>query len=164
MSSAPRQNETQLTEIDAVFAAFAHPVRRRILDLLQTSPGMTVKAVSSHFDISRIAVMKHITTLENANLVLSEPHGRERRLFFNVVPIQMIYDRWTTEYSAIWAKKMTQIKYKIESNMPTEAERESRSVRNRGRRTSKPAGATSRSKTDSAKQAGKQDNPSEKTE
>ncbi|MCA9277731.1 MAG: helix-turn-helix transcriptional regulator [Phycisphaeraceae bacterium] len=115
MSSAPRQNETQLTEIDAVFAAFAHPVRRRILDLLQTSPGMTVKAVSSHFDISRIAVMKHITTLENANLVLSEPHGRERRLFFNVVPIQMIYDRWTDQYSQFWAGHLADIQFRVES-------------------------------------------------
>lgn len=115
MSSTLRQNTTQHTEIDAVFAALAHPVRRRVLDLLQTSPGMTIKAVSSHFDISRIAVMKHITMLERANLVLSESHGRERRLFFNVVPIQHIYDRWTDQYTQFWAGHLVDIQFRVES-------------------------------------------------
>ncbi|HNO79239.1 MAG TPA: metalloregulator ArsR/SmtB family transcription factor [Phycisphaerae bacterium] len=150
--------------MDAVFVALANPVRRRMLDILKDNPGFSVNDVCAYFEMSRIGVMKHLQILEAAKLVVSRKSGRTRHLFHNAVPIQMIYDRWTTEYSAIWAKKMTQIKYKIESNMPTEAEREIRSVRNRGWRTSRPAGATSRSKTDSAKQAGKQDNPSEKTE
>jgi hypothetical protein len=38
-----------------------------------------------------------------------------RHLYFNAVPIQIIYDRWTTEYSAMWAKRLTRLKYRIES-------------------------------------------------
>jgi hypothetical protein len=30
------------------------------------------------------------------------------------VPIQLIYERWTTEYSALWAGKLTKIKYRVE--------------------------------------------------
>lgn len=100
---------------DAVFAALASPVRRRILDLLVDHPGMTVAAVSSHFDISRIAVMKHLSSLEAADLILSRKEGRERRLFFNPVPIQQIYDRWTDQYSAYWAARIGDIKGRVES-------------------------------------------------
>lgn len=102
-------------QTDAVFAALASPVRRRVLDLLVMRPGMTVKAVASHFDISRVAVMKHLAGLEQAGLVLSEKQGRERRLFFNPIPIQQIYDRWTDQYSAFWAGRMVDIQARIEA-------------------------------------------------
>lgn len=107
--------QTQAQSNDRVFAALAHAARRRVLDLLQLSPGMTVRAVASHFDISRIAVMKHLAALEDAGLILSEKHGRERRLFFNPVPIQQIYDRWTDQYSAFWAGRMTDIQARVEA-------------------------------------------------
>jgi len=102
-------------QIDAVFAALANPVRRRILDLLVDHPGMTVKAVASHFDISRIAIMKHLTTLEAAELVLSRKSGRERHLFFNALPIQQVYDRWTDQYSTYWASRIADIKTRVET-------------------------------------------------
>ena len=101
--------------MDAVFRALASDSRRRILDIVKNRPGCNVNDVSESFDMSRIAVMKHLRQLEEAELILSEKVGRERRLYHNAVPIQMIYDRWTTEYSALWASRMTQVKYKVES-------------------------------------------------
>jgi DNA-binding transcriptional ArsR family regulator len=150
--------------MDAVFVALANPVRRRMLDILKDNPGSSVNDVCAFFEMSRIGVMKHLQILEAAKLVVSRKSGRTRHLFHNAVPIRMIYDRWTTEYSAVWAKKMTQIKYKIEANMPTETERENRSVRRRGGRSLKPASDSTHSKIDLARQTDKQDNPSEKTE
>ena len=102
-------------DMDHVFQALAHQARRRMLDLVKKQPGISVGALASHFDVSRIAVMKHLAILEAADLVLSEKHGRVRKLYFNVVPIQMIHDRWTTEYSAYWAGQLTRIKYLAES-------------------------------------------------
>ena len=101
--------------MDAVFAALAHPSRRKILDVLKEQPGCSVNAVAEHFDTSRIAVMKHLRVLEEAKLVISEKEGRVRRLYFNAAPIQLIYDRWTSEYSALWASEMTRIKYAVEA-------------------------------------------------
>jgi DNA-binding transcriptional ArsR family regulator len=100
---------------DLVFAALAHASRRRILDLLTESPGLSVKALASHFDVSRIMVLKHLRTLEAVDLVLSRKEGRMRRLFFNPVPIQAIYDRWTDRYSAFWSARMTDIKSRVET-------------------------------------------------
>ncbi len=105
---------TLAVSLDLVFQALAHPSRRQILDVLRERPGCSVGDVCEYFDTTRIAVMKHLKVLEVADLVLSEKEGRTRRLYFNVVPIQLIHDRWTTEYSALWASRMTRIKYAIE--------------------------------------------------
>jgi hypothetical protein len=86
-----------------------------MLDIVKDRPGCSVNDVCDFFDISRIAVMKHLRMLEQAELIVSEKAGRVRKLYFNAVPIQMIYDRWTSEYSSIWAGRLTQIKYRIES-------------------------------------------------
>lgn len=100
--------------MDAVFQALASAARRRILDIVKDQPGCTVQRVCGYFDVSRIMVLKHLRILEEAGLVISEKVGRERRLYFNAVPIQSIYDRWTTEYSAYWAGRLTQLKYRVE--------------------------------------------------
>ena len=102
-------------ELDAVFAALASEARRRILDILKKEPGCNVNRVCDFFEIGRIAVMKHLAVLEDANLVISEKVGRERLLWFNPVPIQMIHDRWTTEFSAYWAGRLTRLKYRLEN-------------------------------------------------
>ena len=100
--------------MDNVFQALASRTRRRILDIVKDKPGCSVNDVCRFFDMSRIAVMKHLRTLEKANLIVSEKKGRTREMQFNTVPIQMIYDRWTTEYSALWASRMTRVKYRVE--------------------------------------------------
>lgn len=101
--------------MDAVFVALGSPSRRKILDIVKDRPGCTVKHVAGFFKMSRIAVMKHLRILVYAGLIISEKEGRSRRLYFNCVPIQMIYDRWTTEYSALWARGLTKLKYRVES-------------------------------------------------
>jgi len=101
--------------MDAVFAALGHADRRRILDIVTDAPGCNVNAVCGHFKTSRIAVMKHLRVLESAGLIASEKVGRDRKLYVNIVPIRMIYDRWTTQYSSLWAERLTRIKYRVES-------------------------------------------------
>jgi DNA-binding transcriptional ArsR family regulator len=103
-------------QMDAVFAALSSEPRRRILDVLKREPGANVNRVCEFFDeMGRIAVLKHIDVLEGANLVLSEKVGRERLLYFNPVPIHMIHDRWTTEFSAYWAGGLARMKYRLEN-------------------------------------------------
>ena len=102
-------------DMDAVFQALAHEARRQMMDIVKEEPGINVGALASAFDVSRIAVMKHLAVLEEANLIVSEKDGRSRKLYFNAAPIQMIHDRWTTEYSAYWAGQITRIKYLAEA-------------------------------------------------
>lgn len=101
-------------QLDSVFAALAHETRRRILDLLRDQPGAVVGEIASEFDVSRIAIMKHLQVLEDAGLITSEKSGRVRRLYFNAAPIRMIHDRWTDEFSGYWASEITRLKYAAE--------------------------------------------------
>lgn len=130
-----------MDDMEAVFQALAHRDRRHILDIVKNRPGCCVGDVCAHFKVSRIAVMKQLGVLEAANLIVSEKKGRQRRLYHNTAPIQMIYDRWTTEYSQFWAGKVLDVKYAIEGRPPAEA----------------PSSKGTKSKARKPKQAGKHD-------
>ncbi|HMR06688.1 MAG TPA: metalloregulator ArsR/SmtB family transcription factor [Polyangiaceae bacterium] len=84
---------------DAVFRALADPNRRRMLDLIRATPGLNVNTLTESFVFSRFSVMKHLRVLRAADLVLSRRIGKERRLFLNPVPLQIIHDRWLRQYS-----------------------------------------------------------------
>lgn len=110
-------------DLDQLFAALAHPDRRRMLDLLRVTPGLSVAALAEHFSMSAVGVLKHVRVLERAGLVLAEKHGREKHLFFNVIPIQLVYDRWTDQYSQFWAARLADLKERIESRRARPAAR-----------------------------------------
>ena len=101
--------------MDKLFHALASAPRRRMLDILRETPGCSVMHVCRYFDVSRIAVMKHLRVLEEADLVISRKEGRTRCLYFNAAPIQSIHERWTAEYSALWAGRLTEFKRQVES-------------------------------------------------
>lgn len=139
--------------MDAVFQALAHSGRREILDIVKNFPGCSVNDVCSRFEtlpkanktgmrkkkssakssksdnagMSRIGVMKHLKVLEEARLIISRKQGRKRMLYFNVVPIQMVYDRWATEYSSFWASQVTDLKFRAEAKSEIESTDESQS-------------------------------------
>ena len=100
--------------MDDIFAALSHSTRRKILDLLRDSPGMSVGVLARSFDVSRIAIMNHLTVLEKAQLVISQKEGRSRLLYLNLVPLQMIHERWSDDYGEHWAGRLTDIKYMAE--------------------------------------------------
>lgn len=118
---------------DLVFRALAHASRREILDIVKEHPGCTVGFVAGHFDTSRIVVMKHLKLLYDSELILTEKQGRTRRLYLNVVPIQLIYDRWTDEYGAFWGGHLADLKYKVERGHKNDGKEED-SVQNLHRR------------------------------
>jgi DNA-binding transcriptional ArsR family regulator len=107
--------------LDAVFHALASEPRRRVLDVLKAEPGCNVNRVCAHFEaeMTRFAVMKHLAVLESAGLVIAEREGRDKRLWFNPVPIQWIHERWTTEYSAYWSARLTRLRYAAEGALVT---------------------------------------------
>jgi len=103
------------------FKALADPTRRRMLDILTATPGLKVTELAGRFAMSRIGVMKHLKVLEAARLVIWEREGRSRRLYFNVVPIQQVYERWTTTLSGMWAGRLTHLKAEVEQRSPKHA-------------------------------------------
>ena len=105
-------NDERTTE--KVFKALADSNRRMMLDLVKDQAGITVSKLAKHFPFTRYAVMKHLRTLEAAQLIVSRRVGRTKQLFINAVPIQSISDRWMSKYSRVWAARLTAMKYTLE--------------------------------------------------
>lgn len=103
--------------IDRVFAALSSPARRRMLDLIEAHPGTTIAGLTDSFRMSGVGVLKHVRVLERAGLVIGRREGRVRRLYFNPVPIQAIYDRWTDRYASFWAGRMADLKDSLEHRL-----------------------------------------------
>ena len=101
-------------ELDAVFLSLASTSRRQMLDIIRLMPGCTVGYVADHFEMSRIGVLKHLNMLEDAGLIISDKQGRERSLFMNAAPLQLIHERWSDNYAEFWAGRLTQLKYAVE--------------------------------------------------
>jgi len=60
--------------MDSVFQALSSTARRRILAYL-SSTNMTAGEIAARFEMSKPAVSKHLSVLENAGLVESEKKG-----------------------------------------------------------------------------------------
>jgi DNA-binding transcriptional ArsR family regulator len=100
---------SQSTEDDALWAAMNDASRRRLLDLLRKR-SMTTGELCSQFATTRFAVMKHLTVLEKAGLVIVERRGRERVNHLNPLPLRSIYRRWIRPFEQLPADRMLRIK------------------------------------------------------
>lgn len=103
----------QLQRDDPIWRALADPTRRRVLDLLRVRP-RTTGQIASEFEISRIAVMRHLVTLAESGLVVSRKRGRERWHYINAVPLQRLHDRWVRPLEAGWAQALMRFERSIE--------------------------------------------------
>ncbi len=97
-----------------IWLALSDPTRRQILDLLREQP-RTTGDIASHFDISRIAVMRHLQVLSVAGLVTSRKRGRERWHYLDAVPLQKMYERWVDAHAAGWASGLLRFGRSLES-------------------------------------------------
>jgi DNA-binding transcriptional ArsR family regulator len=81
---------------DAVFRAIAHPARRQILTLLSDAT-LSVKELTSEFEMSQPAVSQHLKELRRARLVASERVGLEQRYRLTAGPLKKVFD-WSSQY------------------------------------------------------------------
>ena len=100
--------------MDEVFKALSDPTRRALLDQLFKRDGQSLSALEERLPMSRFGVMKHLKVLEDANLVVTRRHGREKLHFLNPVPIRLVYERWVSKYAEPWAAALTGIKRELE--------------------------------------------------
>ncbi|MFN8454473.1 MAG: helix-turn-helix domain-containing protein [Anaerolineae bacterium] len=101
-------------ELTPIWKALSDPTRRTILDLLKERPRTTGELCAAFDELSRFAVMKHLSVLAEAELVIVRPNGRERWNHLNAVPLQQIYERWLRPYEARWASTLLQLKQYLE--------------------------------------------------
>ena len=98
----------------AVFRALADASRRRLLDRLLAKNGQTLGELCQGLDMTRQAVAKHVSILEQANLVSWQRHGREKLHFINPVPINEIAERWIRKFERPRLSALSQLKKRLE--------------------------------------------------
>ena len=85
---------------DVVFKALNDSTRRLILDELSqrnemTLYELTIRLITKHnLDISRQAIAKHLSLLDEAELVKSARKGKYRVLTFNKEPLKNLLGDW----------------------------------------------------------------------
>ena len=100
--------------VDAVLAALADPMRRRVLDVLASHGESTATVLATAMPVTRQAVVQHLAVLERVALVASHRVGRERR--YTVRPdahtataryLMLVAARWDSRLAAIndWRKR-----------------------------------------------------------
>ena len=99
---------------DAVFRALADASRRTLLDRLHQKNGQTLGELCAGLEMSRQAVTKHLAVLEEANLVASQRHGREKLHFINPVPINEIAERWIGKFQRHHLSALSALKKSLE--------------------------------------------------
>ena len=85
---------------DVIFKALGDLTRRRILDELSERNEMTLYELTArlimkhNLAISRQAIAKHLSVLEDAGLVISKRKGKFRVILFNKEPLKTLLRRW----------------------------------------------------------------------
>jgi len=97
-----------------VFRALADSSRRLLLDRLHRRNGQTLSELCLGLAMSRQAVAKHLSILEEGNLVSTQRRGREKLHFINPVPINSIAERWISKFEAPRLKALSELKRALE--------------------------------------------------
>jgi DNA-binding transcriptional ArsR family regulator len=102
--------------MDEVFKALSDASRRTLLDRLHAKNGQTLNELCDGLDMTRQAVTKHLLILEEANLVTTCRHGREKLHYLNPVPIHQIGERWIRKFERGKLAALSELKKQLEKS------------------------------------------------
>lgn len=94
-------------QLDATFAALAHPARRAILAQLAKGDA-TVNALAEPLSMSLPAVSRHIKVLEQAGLISRGRDAQFRPCSLEPAPLAEA-ESWTRHYRAIWQARFAKM-------------------------------------------------------
>lgn len=80
--------------MDQIFKALNDPTRRALLDTLRERDGQSLGDLETRINLTRVGVMKHLSVLEDAGLVVTRKVGRFKYHYLNPLPLQDMMDRW----------------------------------------------------------------------
>jgi len=101
--------------LDRTFAALAHPTRRQILTRLATDGSASVSELAEPFDVSLMAISKHLKVMEGAGLIRREKDGRVHRCSFDPGSITAA-NRWIEWHRRYWTGQMDSLAAYLEGS------------------------------------------------
>ena len=106
--------DTRTNQLDEVFSALAHPVRRAIIEQVSASE-CTVNELAERHEISRPAISQHLHILINAKLIEQTKKGRIRMCHLNVKPLSAAFN-WLVRYRIFWENLLDEIQERAETD------------------------------------------------
>lgn len=94
------------------FKALGDPTRREILNLLAGGE-MTIAEVVDHFDMTRAGVKKHLSLLQDGNLITVRKQGRERFNAINPDGFRTV-SQWIGYFDQFWDDKLNALQQAAE--------------------------------------------------
>jgi len=95
-----------------VFRALADPTRRAIIEMLSEGP-RSIRDVASEFDVSRNAVVKHLSVLVEGGIVEVEVVGRDRMNKLNPEALRTAA-QWLQHFDRFWDDRLAALKAAVE--------------------------------------------------
>ena len=107
--TAPNDNS-----LDRTFAALAHPTRRAIVSRLAKGDAASVTELADPFDVSLMAISKHLRVLEEAGLVVRQKDGRIQRCTFDPAAMNAA-SSWIEYHRRFWAGRLDSLSRYMEA-------------------------------------------------
>src|SRR5256884_7123362 len=116
-------------DLDAVFSALAHPIRRAIVEQLAGGDA-TVGELAEPHKVSLPAISKHLRVLEDAGLLQVEPEGRVHRCQLDAAPLSAAFG-WLTRYRVLWEDRFDRLARHLGGRHKTERKEGQKHARKR---------------------------------
>lgn len=104
----------EMTKIDTIFRALAHPIRRSIIESLGSQSVPTV-ILADQYQISLEALIKHVKILEDAGLVRTHRSGRNKMVAPEISSLKAVYE-YADRFISAWDEKYQTFKKNVESS------------------------------------------------
>ncbi len=91
--------------LDRTFGALAHPIRRSILTRLAERGPASIGELAEPFEVSLMAISKHLKVMEGAGLVVRRKDGRVHRMRFDPEAMEQASE-WIERHRAFWEQQL----------------------------------------------------------
>ncbi|GAB5417394.1 MAG: metalloregulator ArsR/SmtB family transcription factor [Crocinitomicaceae bacterium] len=98
-----------------IFKAIADPTRREIFHLLVLGSALSISQLSTHFDMSRQGITKHVKILEEAEMIAMKKEGREQICHAQPKSLKIVKD-WLAYYDKFWDDKLQDLSAHLDKN------------------------------------------------
>lgn len=105
--------------IDSIFAALADPTRRAIIACLAQGEASVSELAKPH-DMSLPAVMKHLTVLGDAGLIVRRKQGRTVTCTLEAGPLEEARG-WLDEHLRFWTERLDALGQLLEETTENES-------------------------------------------
>jgi DNA-binding transcriptional ArsR family regulator len=87
-----------------LFSALAHPVRRRMLEMLREGE-RPASDLARPFGVSLPAISQQLNVLKRVGLVADRAVGKQRIYQLNPAPLREVFD-WVHTFESFWAERL----------------------------------------------------------